>query len=84
MHRASWRSVPKVVELLIDAGADLAARNSQGQTPLMKFALCTDGMCEITILDPRLEVFKMFLSRDGDIHAADKKSRTAFHMLGVQ
>jgi ankyrin repeat protein len=84
VHRASWGSVPKEVELLIDAGADLAARNSQGQTPLMKFALCMDKLCEIATPDPRLEVFKMVLDRDDDIHAVDKKSRTALHLLGVR
>jgi ankyrin repeat protein len=73
-----------VVELLIDAGADLAARNSQGQTPLMKFALCMDGLCEIATPDPRLEVFKMVLGRDDDIHAVDNESRTALHLLGIR
>jgi ankyrin repeat protein len=72
-----------VVQLLIDAGADLAARNNEGLTPLMKFALSIDNMCEISILDPRLEVLKMVLDRDDNICAVDKKFRTALHMLGV-
>jgi len=72
-----------VVELLIDAGADLAARNSEGLTPLMKFALSIDNMCKISTLDPRLEVLKMVLDRDDNICAVDEKFRTALHMLGV-
>jgi ankyrin repeat protein len=72
-----------VVELLIDAGADLAARNSEGLTPLMKFALSIDNMCNISELDPRLEVLKMVLDHDDNIYAVDKKSRTALHVLGV-
>jgi ankyrin repeat protein len=72
-----------VVELLIDAGADLAARNSEGLTPLMKFALSIDNMCEISTLDPRLEVLKMVLDRDDNIYAVDEKFRTALHVLGV-
>ena len=70
-----------MVELLIDAGADLAARNSEGLTPLMKFALSIDNMCEISTLDPRLEVLKMVLDRDDNIYAIDKKFRTALHVL---
>jgi ankyrin repeat protein len=87
VHRASWRSEPKVVELLIDAGADLAATNSEGLTPLMKFALSIDDMCNICntpTLDPRLEVLKMVLDRDDNIYAVDKKFRTALHVLGVK
>lgn len=72
-----------MVELLIDAGADLAARNSEGLTPLMKFALSIDNMCNISELDPRLEVLKMVLDHDDNIYAVDKKSRTALHVLGV-
>ena len=72
-----------MVELLIDAGADLAARNSEGLTPLMKFALSIDNMCEISTLDSRLEVLKMVLDRDDNICAVDKKFRTALHVLGV-
>jgi ankyrin repeat protein len=72
-----------VVELLIDAGADLAARNSEGLTPLMKFALSIDNMCNISELDPRLEVLKIVLDHDDNIYAVDKKSRTALHVLGV-
>ena len=72
-----------MVELLIDAGADLAARNSEGLTPLMKFALSIDNMCEISTLDPRLEVLKMILDRDNNICVVDKKFRTALHVLGV-
>ena len=72
-----------MVELLIEAGADVATRNSQGLTPLMKFALYMDRMCEIATPDPRLEVFKMVLDRDNNIDAVDKKSRTALHMLGA-
>jgi ankyrin repeat protein len=84
VHRASWTSVPKVVELLIAAGADLAARNSEGQTPLMKFASCMHKACEIATPDPRLEGFKMILDRDDGIHTVDKKSRTALHLLGLR
>jgi hypothetical protein len=62
-----------VVELLINAGAHLGARNSEGRTPLVKFALYMDNMCKIATSDPRLEVLKMVLERDDDIHAVDMK-----------
>lgn len=74
----------KSVELLIKASADLAARNSQVQTPLMKFAVCMDNICETTTPDARLEVFKMVLDHDDNIHAVDIKSRTALHLLGLR
>lgn len=73
-----------MVELLIDAGADLTATNSEGLTPLMKFTLSIDNMCKASTLDPRLEALKMILNRDNNVYAVDKKSKTALHVLGVK
>ena len=37
--RAAWRnSNPEVIELLLKAGADIEARNGDGETPLMNAA----------------------------------------------
>lgn len=75
--------------MLLDAGADLAARNDEGQTPLIRFASDMNGICTKVKfpwepgLDGRAEVFQMLLDRGADVHAIDAKKRTALHALAL-
>lgn len=78
-----------MVRLLLDAGADLAARNDKGQTPLISFASNMNGICSKRTfpggpdLDGRAEVFQMLLDRGADIHAVDMKKRNPLHALAL-
>lgn len=87
MHRAVWRSDPEVVRLLLDAGADVTARNEEGQAPLIRYASNMNGTpSRYTVPggpepDVRVEVFQMLIDRSADIYAVDAKKRTSLHAL---
>ncbi len=55
-----------IMELLIDAGADIEARNMRGETPLFH-----------SIAGGHTEAVKFLLERDADIYATDNDRRTA-------
>jgi ankyrin repeat protein len=84
VHSTAWRSDEDVVQALLKAGADVNAKNDEGQTPLIKFALylsqivSSQGQGEIS---PRLQVFKMLIDGGADVSLVDNKHRTALHAV---
>lgn len=89
MHRASWRSHPTIVKLLLDAGADLTTRNNEEQTPLVTYAYWINGVSQYFdpmlghTVHPRLQAFKMIVDAGADVNPSDLKKRTPLHALAL-
>ena len=49
LHRAAWRGHEKIIELLIDQGADVNAKNKYKQTPLHQSAQEKKEVCKLLI-----------------------------------
>ncbi len=87
MHRATYRSDPAIVELLLQAGADLTIKNASGQTPLHKFASDIDGFCcgrytpDGEQVDHRMQVLNMLIDAGADVNTVDIRNRTCLHAL---
>ena len=73
LHRAAWKSeTPAVVNALLDAGADLSARDKKyGATPLHRAAAFSKTP----------EVVKVLLDAGADPKARTKDGRTAFDFI---
>ena len=63
----------KILNLLLDNGADINARNNMGMTPLMHYALKGEGY---------LDLVKILLARGADINA--KSEMTAYDLAGSE
>lgn len=83
MHIAAWRSDVDVVRVLLNASAEINARNSKGQTPLIKFALYLAQVCSTPVhgpeIHPRQRVIQMLIDGGADVNAVDKQGGTALH-----
>ena len=69
LHRATYGEHPEVVELLLENGADLNARNEKGWTALHVAALCGNT-----------RVIKILLGRGADVNARDHEDVSPLHM----
>ena len=69
LHRATYGEHPDTVELLLDNGADIDARNEKGWTALHVAALCGNT-----------RVMKILIGRGADVNAADHEDVTPLHM----
>lgn len=72
LHFACERGHPAVVTRLLDAGADIEARDMIGRTPLM-----TTGMSQ------NMEIAKDLIERGADVNAAAKRGPVAYTTLSV-
>ena len=93
LMRAVMRNKPKVVELLVELGADLNAPDGEGFTPLME-AIINNNLEMVELLvklgadidatalilaveDKNLKMVKFLVDLDADINAKDREGRTA-------
>ncbi len=67
LHMSARRGTAKIAEALLDAGADIEARDKSGETPLRRAVNC--GQERMACL---------LLARGANPHSADKKGRTPF------
>ncbi|KAH8696299.1 putative ankyrin repeat-containing protein [Talaromyces proteolyticus] len=65
------------VTMLIQAGANLEARNEAGHTPLIRLAMSGPN-------EPRLEIFEVLVKEGVDVNAVDLEHNTALHHLAMQ
>lgn len=73
---AAERDKPQNVRLLLNHGADVNVRHSDGRTPLMNAAWPYPGDTEA------VETLSLLLSHGADVNAVDKQSKTALiHLL---
>lgn len=77
MHRAVIFAPSTAITLLIQAGADLEARNEAGHTSLIRLALSSRN-------EPRTEIFEIFVKKGVDVNAVDFEHNTALHHLAMQ
>jgi ankyrin repeat protein len=70
LEPAIQRRQASVVAGLIDAGADLEARDEEGRTVLLR-------SCQYQVVPALLE---LLIARGADIHARDSNDRTALHL----
>jgi ankyrin repeat protein len=63
--------------MLIQAGADLEARNEAGHTPLIRLAMSGQN-------EPRPEIFEVLVKEEVDVNAVDLEHNTALHHLAMQ
>lgn len=68
LHLAVATAPPELVKTLLDAGADVNAKEIRGMTPLM-MAVATDHA--------NLEIVRLLLSRHGDLSARSPEGETA-------
>jgi ankyrin repeat protein len=72
LHRLRRASV-RLVEDLLDAGADVDARDKGGRTPLM-----------YVVVDHRPEIAALLIERGADVNARDKQRFTALHFAAQE
>ena len=84
MHASAHSSNLEVIQLLLHSGANIAARNDVGETPLMRFAqkmsshtICKEGA------NPRIEAFRELLNAGSEVNARDDQGRTALYILAL-
>ena len=72
LHFACERGHPEVANCLLDAGADIEARDMIGRTPLM-----------ITAMSRNMEVVSVLMKRGADINAGIKRGPATYTILSV-
>ncbi len=72
LHLACEKGHPKVVTRLLDAGADIEARDSLGRTPLM-----------VTSVSKNMEVVGVLVRRNADINASLKRGPATYTVLTI-
>lgn len=79
LHRAAWWGKKKVVEDLIELGADIDATDRVGGTPL--HAAVQEGCTSYwdVIEGPRVDVMELLLERGAKVDVANKHGRTPLH-----
>jgi ankyrin repeat protein len=72
LHFACEKGHPEVATLLLDAGANIEAKDMLGRTPLM-----------ITAMSRNMEVVKILIQRGADINASVKRGPASYTTLSV-
>lgn len=89
VHAASYHADPDIVQLLLSQGAETAARNLQGDTPLIVHAAELSGPLKFKYGRPspkhdlRIEAFKILLDSTEDVNAQNRVGYTALHALAA-
>ena len=73
LHAAARGCHVKIIKLLIDAGANVKAKNDRGKTPLHALAMSNCGEREC------LKVLQWLIDAGADIHAKDKQGGQPLH-----
>ena len=68
LHYASRYSSKELIELLIDNGADVNARNKEQSTPLLG-----------AVAEGRMNIVELLVNKGADVSAKYKRGRTALH-----
>lgn len=76
VQSAAWRNHAEALQLLLDAGADVNARDLEKQTVLHSLAADKKGKWDC---DARMRVVSMLLERPVDVNLRDDRWRTALH-----
>jgi ankyrin repeat protein len=66
LHLALYRAKPDIAKMLIEAGADVNAKNKSGLTPLMRAAL-----------SEQVEIVRLLIARGADVNAREDGGKTA-------
>jgi len=69
LHVAALEGHAKIAEYLLDHGAELEAKDSEGSSPLLE-----------AVRGGHLEVIKLLLQRGADIHTAGSNQKTLLHV----
>ena len=72
LHFASFRGHFEIALALLDHGADVNARNADGQTPLHRVSLCPNKKTNSLLV-------QLMLERGADVNARDKDQETPLH-----
>jgi ankyrin repeat protein len=68
LHMAARRGNREVAQALLDCGADVEARDSQGETPLRRAVNCN-----------KIQVAELLLARGADVRSVGSKGLTPLH-----
>ena len=81
LHEVAYRGSVKIVQLLLEHGANVHARNNMGHTPLHRavYDLSPDNSYEETCL----RVIMLLLEHGADIGALDNDHSTPLHVLSL-
>jgi ankyrin repeat protein len=79
LHRASWWGEKKVVEDLLDIGADINAVDSAGGTPLHAATQsCSTGFSDV-FTGPHIEILEVLIQHGANVDAANNQNYTPLH-----
>jgi ankyrin repeat protein len=72
LHNAAWYQHPELVKVLIEAGADLDAKNSAKKTPLHFVAR------------RNIKIAKMLIDAGADVNAEDEDGKTPWDYASLE
>ena len=72
LHTAAWCGCTEIVKMLIDAGADVNAKNSYGNTPL-----------DLAVRYGHADVVNLLIDAGADVNAKDLDAWTPLHVASL-
>jgi len=84
LHIAAWYGFAEIVELLVNASADVNAINHDGWTPLhYALRLPRNEALRIGLLEEKTQIIEFLISNGANVNAQDKNGRTPLMFLAA-